>query len=87
MRQNQEFMVKNNSSKSKARVTSNIVKHIFKEKGIDRRGGTAQLETGSRALRVTLGSQSRVQPKPRRFDIASMLRLQTACNLSDKTVL
>lgn len=87
MRQNQENMVKNNSRKSKARVASNIVKHIFEEKGVDKRGGTAQFETGSKPLKITLGLKTCVQVKSRRFDLASMMRLQTSCNLSDKTML
>ena len=41
------------------------------------RGGTVDLVTG------IVGSQ----PRPRRFDVASMMKLQTICNLSDRTVL
>ena len=82
-RANLEKIVKNNSRKSKARVTSNIVKHIFEERCVDKRGGTVNLETGGKPLSVTLGCKT----KPRRFDAASMMKLQTVCNLSDKTVL
>ena len=87
MRENQENMLKNNSRKSKARVASNIVKHIFEEKGVTKKGGTAKFETGSKPLRITFGLKTGVQVKPRRFDHASMMRLQTSCNLSDKTML
>ena len=82
-RLNQEIMVKKNSRKSKARVASNIVKHIFEERGIDKRGGTAHFETGGKPLGVTLNCKT----KTRRFDLASMMKLQTVCNLSDKTVM
>lgn len=75
--------MKNNSHKTKAKVTSSIVKHIFEERSVDKRGGTVHLETGGKPLSVTLGSKA----KPRRFDVASMMKLQTVCHLSDKTVL
>ena len=82
-RENQVKIVKSNSEKTKAKVASTIVKHIFEERGVDMRGGTVNLETGGKPLKVTVGSQ----PKARRFDVASMMKLQTVCNLSDKTVL
>jgi hypothetical protein len=82
-RANLEKIVKNNSRKTKARVTSNIVKNIFEERSVDKRGGTVDLETGGKPLSVTLGCNT----KPRRFDVASMMKLQTVCHLSDKTVL
>ena len=84
---NQEKMIKANSKKSKAKVASNIVKHIFEEKGVDRRGGTAQFETGAKPLSVTLGMDPKTLIKPRKFNLANMMRLQTSCNLSDKTLL
>ena len=82
-RANLEKIVKNSSRKTKARVTSNIVKNIFEERSVDKRGGTVDLETGGKPLSVTLGCKT----KPRRFDVASMMKLQTVCHLSDKTVL
>ena len=88
-RANQTNAVKSSSAKTKSKVTSNLVKHIFDEQGVEKRGGTALLETGSKPLRVSLGLGLKTTGvvKPRRFDHQSMMRLQTACNLSDKTLL
>ena len=83
-RVNQANIVKNNSRKTKARVTSSIIKHIFEERNVDSRGGTVNLETLSgKPLKVTLKSKS----KTRRFDLASMMKIQTVCSMSDKTLL
>ena len=83
----QNMVVRSNSSRSKAKVVSNVVKNIFKERGVDRRGGTAQLETGAKPLRVTLGENPKDLVKSRRFSLENMMKLQTSCNLSDKTLL
>ena len=82
-RVNQAKIVKNSSRKTKEKVTSSIVKHIFEERGIEQRGGTVTLATGGTPLNVTLSCK----PKSSRFDLDSMMRLQTACNLSDKTLM
>ena len=80
-------MIKANSKKSKAKVASEIVKHIFEEKGVDRRGGPTQFETGAKPLSATLGLDPKILIKPRKFNLANMIKFQTSSNLSDKTLL
>ena len=75
------------TKKAKARLTANIIKHIFEDEEISKKGGEVKLSTGSKSLSVTLGVKHSSKGEAPRLGVKSMMRLQTACNLSDKTVL
>ncbi len=86
---NQERSVKNSSpGKAKAMVTVKILKHVLEEEGIYKRGGEVELPTGnSKSLTVSLRQKNNVKKKAPTFNIKSMTKLQTTCNLSDRTVM
>ena len=83
-RANLEKLVKSSSRKTKGRVTGACIKAVFEDDGVDIRGGTAAVPSGSRCpLKITLGT---VEESPK-LSADNMMKLQTAFNFSDKTTL
>ena len=86
-RGNLSSIVKNTSKKSRANVASSTLKTIAVECGVSTRGGTVQLATGSKKLPVQIGTTSKSKPKEATFSHENLKRLQTANNLSDRSLL
>ena len=82
--ENLSTYVKSTSTKSKGKVTSNILKDICSETGVSKSGGVVSLATGGAPLPVQVG-KSKQKAKDPRFTIESLKRLQAAHNFSDKT--
>ena len=53
-RENVADLVKEKSEKTRGRVVSSLLKDVFEEQSIDTRGGTVELPTGGRLLKITL---------------------------------
>ena len=85
-RDNLSNIVRNTSGKSKSKVASSTLKSLAEEQGVSSRGGVIQLETGSKPIPVQVGTP-KVKPKDPKFSHENLKRLQTANNLSDKTML
>ena len=85
-RNNLSTIVRNVSKKSRANVASNTLKTIAEDQCVSTRGGIVQLQTGSKPIPVQIGT-TKVQPKKATFSHENMLRLQTANNLSDRSLL
>ena len=79
-------IVKNTSGRSRAKVTSSTLKTIAADQGVSTRGGIVELLTGSKTIPVQLGTP-KIKPKEAKFSHENLKKLQTANNLSDKTLL
>ena len=79
-------IVRSSSGKSRSKVASSTLKTLADDQGVSLRGGTLQLATGSRPLPVIVGAP-KIKPKDPKFSHESLQKLQTANNLSDKTLL
>ena len=86
LRDNLSNIVRNTSGKSKAKVASSTLKSLAEEQGVSSRGGVIHLETGSKPIPVQVGTP-KVKPRDPKFSHENLKRLQTANNLSDKTML
>jgi hypothetical protein len=75
-------IVKSSSGRSKAKVTSHILKSICSETGVTQSGGTLSLSIGAAPLLVKVGNAKKMAKSPR-FTIEDLKRLQTAHNFSD----
>ena len=85
-RDNLSNIVRNTSGKSKAKVASSTLKSLAEEQGVSSRGGVIHLQTGSKPIPVQVGTP-KVKPKDPKFSHENLKCLQTANNLSDKTML
>ena len=85
-RENLSNLVRNVSSKSKAKVASNTLKSIAAEQGVSTRGGVLKLQTGSKALPVQIGTP-KLKPKEAKFSHENLKRLQAATNMSDSSLM
>ena len=85
-RENLAEIVRNTSGKSRAKVTSETLKTIAEESGVSLKGGVVELQTGSKPIPVQIGTP-KVKPKDNKFSHENLKKLQTANNLSDKTLL
>ena len=85
-RENLSNIVRNTSRKSQSTVASNTLKNIAEDQSVSTRGGTLQLQTGSKQLPVKIGTPQ-VKPKEPTFSHENLKRLQAATNLSDKSLL
>ena len=72
--------VKSTSTKSKGKVTSNILKDICSETGVSKSGEVVSLATGGAPLPVQV-EKSKQKAKVPRFTIESLKRLQATHNL------
>ena len=82
MQENLHKLVKSKSLKSKEKIASNVIKHIFDDKGVNRRGGTVLLSTGGEKLPVSLSiKMNRV-----RFSHENLKRLQVVQGSSDRGI-
>ena len=79
-------IVRNTSRKSQATVASNTLKHIAADQSVSTRGGTVELQTGSKPIPVQIGAP-KVKPKETTFSHENLKKLQAATNMSDKTLL
>ena len=77
--------VRNTSTRSKSKITASGLKDIAEELGTTPRGGTIELQTGSKLLPVVIGAPQR-KPKQAKFSHENLKRLQAATNLSDKSM-
>ena len=84
-RANLEAIVKSSSKKSRTRMVSTGLKQVFSEAGVSTRGGTLGLETKGKPLTVNLGAKAPI--KNSKWDLESLIKLQTKANLADKTLL
>ena len=85
-RENLPNIIRNVSRKSKSTITSNTLKSIASEESVTSRGGTLELQTGSKTIPVIIGTPQ-VKPKEPAFSHDNLKRLQAATNLSDKSLL
>ena len=83
---NLAHIVKNNSWRSRSKVATSTLKSIADEQGVSHKGGTVHLQTGSKPLPVQIGTP-KVKPKDAKFSLENLQKLQSANNLSDKTLL
>ena len=82
MQDNLHRLVAQKSLKSKEKIASNVIKHIFDDKGVSRRGGTVLLSTGGEKLPVSLSlKMNRV-----RFSHENLKRLQVVQGSSDRVI-
>ena len=82
MRKNLHNIVKKKSIKTKEKIGAKIIKEIFDDKKVNRRGGTVLLSTGGRKLPVTLS----MKPNKRRFSHEHLKRLQVILGKSDLAI-
>ena len=82
MQNNLHNLVKQKSLKSKEKIGGSVLKNIFDEKLVTRRGGTVFLSTGANKLPVTLSLKLN---KPR-FSHENLRRLQVAKGDSDRGI-
>ena len=74
-------MVKNKCLKSKGKIGGKVIKEIFDEKNVTRRGGTVMLATGGSAkLPVSLS----IELNKVRFSHENLRRLQVVMGQSDR---
>ena len=85
-RENLAGIMKTTSRKSRAAVTCSTLKTIAEESGVSTKGGVVELQSGSRLLPVQIGTP-KVKPKVAKFSHENLKKIQTAHNLSDKTML
>ena len=83
---NLSSIVRNTSGKSRSKVAAATLKTIAADQGVSTKGGTLQLQSGKNPLPIQLGTP-RIQPKKAKFSHEELKKLQTAHNLSDKTLL
>ena len=77
--------MRNTSTRSKSKITASGLKNIADEQGTSTRGGTLKLQTGSKPIPVVIGAPQ-IKPKQAKFSHENLKRLQTATNLSDKSM-
>ena len=82
MRENLHKLVAQKSMKSKEKIASNVIKHIFEDKGVNKRGGTVLLSTGGDKLPVTLS----FKVNKVRFSHENLKRLQVVQGSSDRGI-
>ena len=84
-RANLEKLVKSSSKKSKTRMVTSGLKQVFHQAGVSTRGGTLGLSTRGKPLTVNLGTKATI--KSPKWDLESLIKLQTKANLSDRTLM
>ena len=87
-RNNLEGIVKASSKKSKTRIVSTGLKQVFSDAEVSTKGGTLELATKGRPLTVNLGTRDdRAPPKGPKWDLDSLIKLQSKTSLSDRNLL
>ena len=51
-------LVKDKSERTRGRVVSTLLKDVFEDQSVDTRGGTVELKTGGKSLKVNLGGKA-----------------------------
>ena len=77
--------IQKRSPKTRSKLVSNQLKTAVQETGGSLRGGTIDLQSGSNTLKVSVGTPKQ-PPKEPKFTHENLIRMQTAHNLSDKTI-
>ena len=83
MQENLHKIVKQKSLKSKEKIASNVIKNIFDNKGVNKRGGTVMLSTGGDKLPVSLS----LKVNKVRFSHENLKRLQVVQGSSDRGII
>ena len=85
-RVNLSKIVRDTFKKSKSHITASSLKNIASDLGVSTRGGTLNLKTGGKSIPVQVG-KSKIQPRHPHFSHENLKQLQTANNLSDRSLL
>ena len=87
-RENVADLVKEKSEKTRGRVVNSLLKDVFEEQSIDTRGGTVELPTGGRLLKITLGAKAAGLIQDRKFfSHKDLVQIKSNRNLSDREIL
>ena len=82
MQDNLHNIFREKSLKSKEKIGSKGIKHLFDDKGVSRQGGTVLLCTGGKKLPVSLS----ININKARFTHENLKRLQVAQGCSDRSI-
>ena len=82
MQDNLHNLVKQKSMKSKEKIGSKVLKTIFDDKGLSKRGGTVLLSTGGQKLPVSIS----IKVNKVRFSHENLKRLQVVQGISDRGI-
>ena len=87
-RENVADLVKDKSERTRGRVVSTLLKDVFEDQCVDTRGGTVQLQTGGKSLKVTLGAKAAELIEDRKyFSHKDLVHIKSNRNLSDREIL
>lgn len=83
-RNNLEELIRSSSGRSRGKVLAGQLKEVFAEQGVTTKGGTVELETGTKPIKATLGVKQKPQPF---FSTEAMNKLQAKLGVSDRKML
>ena len=87
-RQNTIDCILQTPEKTQGRLTSDLIKNHFEKQGMSTRGGTINLATGGKQVKVTMGVQAAdLLMKPKSFSHQNIIDIIGRRNLSDRAAL